>query len=230
MTGTMGALLLAALVFLAIHIIPSSVLRGRIVAATGEKAYLAGFSLLSILVFVWLVLAYRDAPAGETLWQAGNAGRHIGMLLMLIASILFVGGLTSPNPTAVGAARLLGKESAYSGINAITRHPMMWSFLLWSITHVINNGDIASLIFFGTVGVLALAGTFLIDAKKARQLGEGWTDYSRRTSNIPFAAVIARRATLSFRRIWWRILLGAVLCAVLLILHEPVFGVSPHPL
>src|SRR5690606_11427855 len=167
MTGTMGALLLAALVFLAIHIIPSSVLRGRIVAATGEKAYLAGFSLLSILVFVWLVLAYRDAPAGETLWQAGNAGRHIGMLLMLIASILFVGGLTSPNRTAVGAARLLGKESAYSGINAITRHPMMWSFLLWSITHVINNGDIASLIFFGTVGVLALAGTFLIDAKKA---------------------------------------------------------------
>ncbi|MAL80486.1 MAG: NnrU family protein [Sneathiella sp.] len=229
MTGTMGGLLLAAGAFLAIHIIPSSVLRIRIVAAIGEKAYLAGFSLLSIAALVWMVFAFNAAPVGDTLWYAGNAGRHIGMLLMLIASILFISALTSPNPTAVGAGGLIDKESAYSGINAITRHPMMWSFVLWSITHIINNGETSALIFFGTFGALALAGTFLIDAKKARQLGDSWAQYSARTSNIPFAAVLAGRAKLSFRRLWWRILLGVIFCTLLIFLHEPVFGVSPHP-
>ena len=32
----------------------------------------------------------------------------------------------------------------------------------------------------------------------------------------------------TFRRLWWRVLLGAVFCALLLILHEPLLGVSPH--
>lgn len=230
MIGTMGELVLAALAFLAIHIIPSSVLRGGIIAKVGERAYLAGFSLLSIVIFVWLVLAYRAVPVEETLWFAGNAGRHIGMLLMLIASVLFIGGITSPNPTAVGAGRMLNKEAAYGGINAITRHPMMWSFVLWSVTHIINNGDLPALVFFGTIGLLAFAGPFLIDAKKARQLGEGWVAYRARTSNIPFAAVFSGRARLSFRELWWQVLLGAIFCAVLLILHQPLFGVSPHPI
>ncbi|MZR31257.1 NnrU family protein [Sneathiella litorea] len=229
MTGTLGALILAALAFLSIHIVPSSVLRERVVSRIGEKAYMAGFSLLSIIILIWLVMAYRAAPFGEMLWDAGNGGRHFAMLLMLLASIMFFSAVTSPNPTAVGADKLLGKESAYSGINAITRHPMMWSFMLWSIAHIVNNGDFTSIVFFGTFGLLAFVGTFLIDAKKARQLKDGWGAYEARTSNIPFAAIIQGRATLSIKPLWWRILLGVVLFAALYLLHPLVIGVSPGP-
>ena len=230
MTGTLGELILAALAFLFIHIIPSSFLRERLVSKVGEKAYLAGFSLLSLAVLIWLVFAFRAAPMGEMLWDAGNAGRYLAMLLMLIASILFVSANTSPNPTAVGAGKLLERESAYSGINAITRHPLMWSITLWSITHIINNGEISAIVFFGTFGLLAFSGTFLIDAKKARQLKDGWGAYKARTSNIPFVAILQRRATLSIKPLWWRILLGIVLYAVLFHFHSFVFGVSPNPM
>lgn len=230
MTGTVGELLLAALAFLLIHVVPSSILRERVVSRIGEKGYMAGFSLLSLVVLVWLIVAYRAAPAGDILWDAGNGGRHFAMLLMLIASILFLGAVTSPNPTAVGAGKLLGKESAYSGINAITRHPMLWSFALWSIAHIVNNGDVASIVFFGTFGVLAVAGTYLIDAKKARQLKDGWGGYRERTSNIPFAAILQGRATLSFKPLWWRLLLGIAFFVALYLLHPVVFGVSPAPL
>ncbi|MCC3304538.1 NnrU family protein [Sneathiella sp. HT1-7] len=230
MTGTVGELILAALAFLLIHIVPSSVLRERVVSRIGEKAYMAGFSLLSIAILIWLIIAYRAAPFGDMLWDAGNGGRHLAMLLMLIAFILFFSAITSPNPTSVGADKMLGKESAYSGINAITRHPMMWSFTLWSIAHIVNNGDITSVVFFGTFGLLAFAGTFLIDAKKARQLGEGWTPYTARTSNIPFAAIIQGRASLSIKPLWWRVLAGVALFAVMYLLHPLAFGVSPGPI
>jgi len=230
MTGTVGELILAALAFLLIHIVPSSVLRERVISRTGEKGYMACFSLLSLVILIWLVIAYRAAPVEEMLWDAGNGGRHLAMLLMLIASILFFGAITSPNPTAVGAGKLLEKESAYTGINAITRHPMMWSFALWSVAHIVNNGDITSIVFFGTFGLLAVAGTYLIDAKKARQLKAGWAGYKERTSNIPFAAILQGRATLSFKPLWWRLLLGIVLFAALYLLHPLVFGVLPGPL
>lgn len=230
MTGTVGGLILAALAFLAIHIVPSSVLRERVVSGIGEKAYMAGFSLLSALILAWLIYAYNVAPAGDILYDAGNVGRYIALLLMLIASVLFFGAVTSPNPTAIGAGKMLDKESAYRGINAITRHPMMWSFTLWSIAHIVNNGDIISIVFFGTFGLLAFAGTFLIDAKKARQLGEDWTPYEARTSNIPFAAIIQGRASLSIKPLWWRILAGVVLFAALYLLHPLAFGVSPGPI
>ncbi|MEX0583598.1 MAG: NnrU family protein [Sneathiella sp.] len=229
MTGTLGELIIAALAFLLIHIIPSSFLRGQLVSKIGEKGYLAGFSLLSTVILVWLVLAYRAVPAEEMLWNAGNTGRYLGILLMLIASILFVGGITSPNPTAVGAGRLIDRDSAFEGFNAITRHPLMWSFALWSLAHVINNGDVPAIIFFSTFGLLALAGTALIDAKKAQQLNDGWKSYKARTSNIPFAAILQDRATLSIKPLWWRILLGIVLYAALFHFHGFIFGVSPAP-
>ena len=230
MTGTLGELILAALAFLLIHIIPSSFLRERLVSRLGEKGYMAGFSLLSIAILVWLVFAFRAAPVGEMLWDAGNAGRYLAMFLMLIASILFVSANTSPNPTAAGAGKLLEKESAYVGINAITRHPLMWGITLWAVNHVINNGEITAIIFFGTFGLLAFLGTFLIDAKKAHQLKDGWDAYKARTSNIPFAAILQGRATLSVKALWWRILLGFVLFAVLFHFHSFVFGVSPNPI
>jgi len=230
MTGTLGELILAALAFLLIHVVPSSFLRERLVTRIGEKGYMAGFSLLSLAILVWLVFAYRAAPVGDILWDAGNAGRYLAMLLMLFASILLASANTTPNPTAVGAEKSLERESVYGGINAVTRHPMMWGILLWSITHIINNGEITAVIFFGTFGVLALSGTFLIDAKKARQLKEGWETFKGRTSNVPFVAIFQGRATLSIKSLWWRILVGIVLWAALFHFHTFVIGVSPNPI
>ncbi len=63
-------LVLAGLVWMALHLgVAGSSLRTAIVRRTGEQAFRAGFSLLSVATLVWLILAYRVA-ATELIWFA----------------------------------------------------------------------------------------------------------------------------------------------------------------
>jgi uncharacterized membrane protein len=77
-------------------------------------------------------------------------------MVMPVAALLFVGGLTTPNPTIAGKAFIDNEIAPPSGVLRITRHPMMWAFGLWACSHLIANGDLASLLFFGAIAALAL--------------------------------------------------------------------------
>jgi uncharacterized membrane protein len=79
------------------------------------------------------------------------------------------------------------------GIVRITRHPFLWGVALWALVHLIVNGDLASLVLFGSLLVLALGGTVSIDAKRRRHFGEQWTQFASVTSGVPFAAIAAGR-------------------------------------
>ncbi|MBE7636706.1 hypothetical protein GUA87_07595 [Sneathiella sp. P13V-1] len=229
MTDSIEGLLAATVLFLAIHIIPSSFLRGALVNKIGEPVYMAGYSILSGILMVWMVLAYFGAPYGDIIWETGNWARYAAIPLMFVASVLFIGPFTGMNPTGAKAQKTIDSVGAYSGLNAITRHPMMWSFVLWSIVHLMNNGDVKSIIFFCGFGGLALAGTLLIDAKREKELGEKWDEYARRTSNIPFAAILTGRAKLSVKALWWRVAIGVVVFMAFYHTHLMVIGVSPFP-
>ena len=60
-----------------------------------------------------------------------------------------------------------------------------------------------------------------------RALGERYAGFKAQTSNIPFAAIAQGRQGLRLGEIWWRLLVGLVLFAVVLMLHPMLFGVSP---
>ena len=112
----------------------------------------------------------------------------------------------------------------------VTRHPMLWSFALWAAVHVLGNGDLASLLFFGAFLVTALAGMPSIDAKVARREPEGWPRFAVTTSILPFGALATGRNRLAPAEIGWAPLaLGLVLWAVLLWAHPRLFGVSALP-
>ncbi|MEH6403027.1 MAG: NnrU family protein [Sneathiella sp.] len=230
MTGTILELFIATILFVGIHTIPSSFMKGAIVGKIGEKAYTGVFSLLSLGFLIWMIMAFIAAPYGDVIWEVGNWGRYLAIVAMLIASILFLGPFTGASATGVGGEKSVAKEGARSGINALTRHPLMWAFVLWAGVHLINNGDLKSIIFFAGFGSLALAGTYLIDAKRKRDVGDGWEKYVAHTSNIPFLALLQGRAKLSIKSIWWKALIGFVLFMAFFHLHTKVIGVSPFPL
>jgi uncharacterized membrane protein len=97
---------------------------------------------------------------------------------------------------------------------------------------MVPNGDWASLLFFGTLAVLALLGSVLIDAKNAVRRGDAWTRWTQLSSNIPFLALIQGHQTLgaTIREIgWFRLAVALVLYAGLLHGHSWLFGVSPLP-
>src|SRR5919206_195586 len=78
---------------------------------------------------------------------------------------------------------------------------VMWAIGLWAVSHVIANGDLRSLLFFGAFGALSLGGTVLIDRKKQLALGSNLARLAEITSNLPFAALLAGRTALRWREI-----------------------------
>jgi len=223
----MASLAAAALCFLAIHVLVSGTrARDAIILRIGEKPYLGLFSLASLGTVVWISIAFAGAPYLE-FWPVGAGTRHAALALMLPALYLVVAGLATPNPTAAGAGGLLARPGAARGVLKITRHPMMWGVALWALAHLLANGDLAGLIFFGSFGTLALFGPFLIDAKMARKEGEAWSRFAGQTSWLPFRAILQGRTTLGLGDVaWWQVALALVLyLAISLLLHEWVIGV-----
>jgi len=226
-----ASLVAAAALFLAIHILVSGTpLRGAIVARIGETPYKGLFSLASLGALVWLAMAYNRADYVE-LWDLGAGARHLALLVMPFACILAVAAFTAPNPTVAGMEGALRAPDAARGILKVTRHPFLWTVVLWALVHLLANGDQASTVLFGALLILALVGPPLVDAKRARSQGEDWRRYRAATSNLPLAALLTGRARTSLGEIgWWRIAAGLGLYIALLLVHRLVFGVSPLPL
>lgn len=225
----MTMLIAAALVFLALHLlIAGTRLRDVIVGAIGERAYLALFSLASLGGIVWLALSYNAASAAgsDVFWDLGIGVKHLGFIVVGLAFLLGVPGLLTANPTSVGMESAAAHE--VSGVLRITRHPFLWSVALWAAFHLLANGDAASVVFFGTFLLLAVLGTFSIDAKRARKMGAAWTPFAQRTSNVPFAAIFGGRSALKLAELLgWRqaAAIGAFLAV--LFAHEWAFSASP---
>ncbi|HET6469750.1 MAG TPA: NnrU family protein [Geminicoccaceae bacterium] len=222
----MTNLLVASLFLIGTHFgISSTQIRDQLVAAIGERAYLGLYSLVAIVALIWLVMAWRAAPWIQ-LWPSTPALRHVPILVMPPALLLVVCALSQPNPTAVGQAPDADAARPAYGIVRVTRHPFMWGVGLWALAHMAANGDRASLLFFGTFAVLALAGTTLIDAKRSRRNEPGWGVFLQSTSNLPFAAILDRRQKLVPREIGLaRVAAALGLYVLLVMLHPWLFGV-----
>ena len=225
----MISLALAALFFIAIHLgVSGSRIRDTLVARLGLRGYMVVFSLGSVAGMIWLVSAYKAADYVPT-WGMLEWWKPAMIVIMLPAFLLVVIGLTTPNPTAVAQEKLVTDKP--KGIVGITRHPFLVGSALWAFTHVVGNGDWASLLMFGSLLVVAAAGTLSIDAKRRRVLGDAaWDVFARRTSIIPFAAVLAGRSTVAWQELgWWRILAGVVAYTLMLGGHAHIVGISPWP-
>ena len=229
----MTMLIAAACLFLAIHLLVSGTrLRDAIVGVIGENAYLGLFSLTSLAAIVLLVTSYNAAQAANDplLYMPWRGVRHLAIPVVLIAFLLGVPGLLLPNPTSVKQEGVAARADTVKGVLRITRHPFLWGVAIWSAFHLSANGDEASVMFFGTFFLVAFLGTFSIDAKRRRKMGDGWKAFASQTSNVPFAAIVGGRNSLKLGELLdWRMLAAiAVFCAVLLS-HAHLFGVSPFP-
>jgi uncharacterized membrane protein len=229
----MSMLIAAAAAFLALHLaIAGTRLRDEITGAIAEGPYLGLFSLASLVLLVWLVVAYNAAQRGNDplLFDLGQGVRHLGIPVVALAFLLGVQGLFLKNPTSVQMSAAAADQGTVKGVLRITRHPFLWGVAIWSGFHLVANGDQASTIFFATFFVLSLLGTISIDAKRRRKLGTVWDVFADATSNVPFAAVIAGRNRLRLAEIFgWRFWVAVLLFVAILFCHYRLFGVSPFP-
>lgn len=219
MTGGLVHVGLAGLLVVITHVgIPGSPLRTALIGRIGKGTYMSLYSLISLGSFAWLWLSFRAVQAPALLWDFGTLGAWLPLMLVPVALVMLADGI------------LRRGEPSPSGLRRITRRPMPWAVVLWSLAHLIANGMAHEVIFFGTMLALGLFGAVTVDRREA---AKGYRAYQLQTSNIPFAAIIDGRQRLGpvIREMGWKpFALGLALAAILIGAHPFLFGVYPHPI
>ena len=146
----MWALIAGIILFLAVHSIRvvAPDFRERMINNLGEMKWRGIYSLASIAGIVVLVWGYGQARYDNVfLYSPPVWMNHLQSLLMLIAFVFFVASIVPD-----------------SHIKKAVGHPALLSVKIWAVGHLLVNGDLASLLLFGSF--LAWAVITLISAKR----------------------------------------------------------------
>lgn len=189
----MTEFLIAFGAFLVLHSIPAiAPIRQGLIDRFGRRSYFMVYSVVSLVVLGWLIHAtlYLDyvplwTPAP---WQAWTT-----MVAAPTGIFLVLAGLFSVNPLSLSVRSGFRRGS----IVAITRHPVLWGFLIWAAAHFVPNGDLGGILLFGGLALFCVAGFFIVEKRARRRLGEDWKRIAGTTSTVPFRAIVDRRARLS---------------------------------
>jgi uncharacterized membrane protein len=140
--------------FLGVHALTMQrAVRAQVIATSGEGGYKIGYSLVSVAglaLIIWGFAHYR-ASGWIDVWFPPVAFKHIAAALMLPAVILVV------------ASYIRGR------IYTTLKHPMLAGVKLWAVAHLLANGDLGSMILFGSF--LGWAVLDRISLKRRRDAG-----------------------------------------------------------
>jgi uncharacterized membrane protein len=128
-------MILGLVLFLGVHTVTTQRdLRAQMITLWGEGGYKIGYALISLAglaLIVWGFSWYR-ATGWIDIWYPPKAFKHITLALMLPAVILVV------------ASYIRGR------IYSTLKHPMLAGVKLWAAAHLLANGDLGSILLFGS--------------------------------------------------------------------------------
>ncbi len=135
----MAWICIGVLLWMVVHFVPSLApdFRQSLIARLGEMPYKGLFALDIVVAIVLIVYGWRTT-APEVVYLPPAWGYQATLPLMAISVFLF------------GAAR------RPSAIKQFIRHPQLTGLVVWSVAHLLANGDQKSLVLFGGLGIWAL--------------------------------------------------------------------------
>jgi uncharacterized membrane protein len=133
----MMVLMSGLLIFILVHLVPTQgELRSGLVTRFGDGAYKAAFSIVSLVGLALIGVGYGKLQVmpgkNPQIWAPPVWTHHITFLLMIPAMILLVAAYVP------------------SRIRTAVRHPMLAAIKLWAFAHLIANGDLGSMVLFGS--------------------------------------------------------------------------------
>ena len=133
----MRILILGLVVFVVSHLIPMTSLKPKMQKLLGTGGYQAVFAIISLISLGLIILGFSSAEFVEVydppLW-----GRHVTMVLVLLAIVAVV--------SMIRPCR----------IQKFVRFPLAVGLFLWAIGHLLANGDLASVVMFGTFALYCM--------------------------------------------------------------------------
>jgi uncharacterized membrane protein len=147
----MWLLILGWVLFLGAHLSPGVLgLRGKLVASLGEQRFLGLYIATSVTGMICIIAGKFIAPF-VNVWYPPIWGRHAALLLVAIGFVLLAALLLPTN------------------IRRLVRNPMLWGITSWSTGHLLANGDMASMIFFGGFAAYALVSILSLNRRGAQK-------------------------------------------------------------
>ncbi len=145
----MTLLILGLLIWTAAHLFKSAApdARGRLAARMGAGPSKGVFAALILVGLVLIVIGYRGAPV-LPVYDPPAWGIHLNNPLMLLA------------------VALLGLGHSKSRARQWLRNPMLTAVVVWAVAHLLVNGDQASILMFGWLGVWAVVAMLLINSRE----------------------------------------------------------------
>jgi uncharacterized membrane protein len=211
--------------FAGTHMVLSSLpVRGKLIARLGDTAFLGLYSLIAfatLIPLVWVYLGNRHA--GGLVWNltAVPGVRPLGMLLAVLGTAMIVAGVLQPSPALAGMKQAGGAR----GLTRITRHPLFMGISLWALSHLLLNGFLTDVLFFGGLLAFSLAGAAHQDARKRVIEQERLGQFFAESSFWPFGAVIADRNRVIWRELpWVALAIGAGAAVGIYALHSWAFS------
>jgi uncharacterized membrane protein len=115
--------------------------RAAVIAKTGEGPYKGLYSLLSLAGIILISIGFGQyrQEGYIPVWDAPIWTRHLALLLVWLAFVFFV------------AAYLPGH------IKYRLKHPMLAGVKIWALAHLLANGDLGSILLFGSFLAWAVA-------------------------------------------------------------------------
>ncbi len=220
---TLTLIVLFSALFAATHLVLShGSIREGFVNTIGQWPFRGLYSLVAFLTLgPAAVLWWQNRHLGAVLWELPFwPERVIAGLLVLFAFFLFFQSLATPSPAGMAPA----KDEA-RGILRVTRQPMNMAFALWGLAHLLANGTVGDVAFFGSFVVVGVVGAYHQDVRLKKSKGEAFTEFCRETSVLPFSAIIRGRNRLAIDELSFPLALIAVaVFAVLTVFHGRLFG------
>jgi uncharacterized membrane protein len=137
--------------------------RAAVIARVGEKPYMALYSAISLIGIILIAYGFSQYRAAGMIpiWDPPRWLRHVNNLLLWPAFV------------CIAAAYIPGD------IKRVLKHPMLVGIKLWALGHLLANGDLGSIILFGSF--LVWAGYDRMTLKRrddagARDFGMGGRD------------------------------------------------------
>ena len=137
----MNLLILGIIIFFSIHLVPILPIKNILINRLGENKYKGLFSLIALVGLLIIIYGFSRADF-YPIWDPLPYSKEIALALMPISMIL------------------LAAANIQTNIKKFIKHPMLIAILIWSFVHLIANGDLRSIILFGSFGIYALIDIF----------------------------------------------------------------------
>jgi uncharacterized membrane protein len=163
----MPVLIAGIVLWVAVHLVPALApgVRQGLIARLGAKRYKGVFALSIVAALVLIVIGWR-ASAAELIYPPPSWGRLAAFGLMPISIYLF------------------GAAQRPAMIKRIIRHPQLTGLLLWSVAHLLANGDQRSLVLFGGLGAWAVVEMLAINRRDGAWIKQEAPTFAREALGI----------------------------------------------